>query len=187
MRLPTRTRGWSVSVATLVVAAGTAIAVALVAAAPVAANNDPHRIYLAAAPFDVPATVCGFAVHVESLVDREYAKVTTNPDGSTTYKITGTAVLNLTNSTTGKTITVNASGPGKSTFSADGTTLTFDDAGLTALWATNLMDLGAPSNFVVAAGHTAGTLLFTTSPSAGSVVGPLELGNVLVDVCGALS
>jgi hypothetical protein len=187
MHLPTRTRGWVVSVSTLVAVAGAATAVALVAAAPVSANNDPHRIYLAAAPFDVPATVCGFAVHVEPLVDREYAKVTTNPDGSTAFKVTGAVFLGLTNSTTGKTITVNASGPGTSTFSADGTTLTFDDTGLALLWATNVTDFGAPSNFILTAGHTAGTLLFTTSPSAGSIVGPLELGHVLVDVCGALS
>ena len=118
MRVRTRKRGWSLSVVTLVVAASATTAVALVAAAPVAANNDPHRIYLAAAPFDVPATVCGFAVHVEPLVDREYAKVTTNPDGSTSYKITGAAFLNLTNTTTGKTITLNISGPGTSTYSA---------------------------------------------------------------------
>src|SRR5262249_53723160 len=170
MRVPTRKRGWSLSVLTLVVAAGAATAVALVAAAPVAANNDPHRIYLAAAPFDVPATVCGFAVHVDPLVDREYAKVTTNPDGSTSYKITGTSVDNLTNSTTGKTITVNASGPGTSTFSADGTTVTFDGTGHGLLWATNLTDFGAPSNFILTAGPTAASLLFTTDPSAGAVV-----------------
>lgn len=161
--------------------------IAALAAAPVSANTDPHRIYLAAAPFDVPASVCSFAVHVEPLVDREYAKVTTNPDGSTSYKITGTSVDSLTNSTTGKTITVNASGPGTSTFLADGATLTFDDTGHTLLWATNLTDFGSPSNFVLTSGHTAGALFFTTDPSAGSVVGPLELGNVLVDVCGALT
>lgn len=164
-----------------------AIAVALVAAAPVAANNDPHRIYLAAFPFDVPATVCGFVVHVEPLVDREYATVTTNPDGSTSYKVTGASFDSLTNTTTGKTITVNASGPGTATFSADGTTLTFDDTGHALLWATNLTDYGAPSNFLLIAGHTAGALFFTTDPAAGAAVGSLELGNVLVDVCSALS
>jgi hypothetical protein len=164
-----------------------AASVALIAATPASANNDPHRIYLAAAPFDLPASLCGFPVHVEPLVDREYATMRTNPDGSTTYKVTGSLFVSLTNTTTGKTITANVSGPASSTFSADGTTLTFAGNGLSLVWATNLVDFGAPSNLVVTAGPTTATILFTTNPVAGSIVGPAQVGHVLIDVCAALS
>jgi hypothetical protein len=170
------------TVATVVAAA--AAAVAMVAAAPAAANNDPHRIYLAAAPFDLPASLCGFPVHVEPLVDKEYATVSTNPDGSTTYKVTGSLFVSLTNAGTGKTISANISGPGSFTFPADGTTLTVSSTGVGLTWAPNLTDFGAPSNIVV----TAGPIQVTFDVATGAVLSPsTQVPNVLIDVCAALS
>ena len=53
------------------------------------ANSDPHRVFFPASAFDIPARVCTFPVHVDVPTDKEYATVTTLPDGSTKYVITG--------------------------------------------------------------------------------------------------
>src|SRR5689334_5363427 len=88
----------------------------LLAATSASGNNDPHRQFLPTAPFDVPTAVCGFPIHVEIPVNREYGTFSTGSDGSTIVKVAGSFVETLTNETTGKTITVNASGPGTETF-----------------------------------------------------------------------
>lgn len=72
-------------------------------------------------PFDVPADVCGFPVHVGILDDNEYyVQSQSNADGSTTQRVTGHLVVSLTNESTGKTITENVSGPGTFTVYPDG-------------------------------------------------------------------
>jgi hypothetical protein len=55
-------------------AAATILASLLVAAAPSAAwaNSDPHRVFLPSSPFNIPSNVCGFTVHVDIPVDRQY-------------------------------------------------------------------------------------------------------------------
>jgi hypothetical protein len=172
----------SATVSALLVAATAAIAV-LIAPASASANNDPHRMYLAAAPFDLPADYCGFPVHFEFPVNKEYATVSTGPDGSTIYKVTGSLFIKLTNTETGKAITVNASGPGTTTFSADGTTATFDARGLTLSFATNLTQLGFPSNLVLTSGPNAATVDLVTE----TVISLPTVPHVLLDVCAALS
>jgi hypothetical protein len=172
----------SVTVRVLLVAATAAITL-LIAPASASANNDPHRIYLAAAPFDLPASYCGFPVHFEFPVNKEYATMSTGADGSTIYKITGALFVTLTNTVTDKTITVNASGPGTVTISADGTTQTIDGTGLGLQFATNLTDFGLPSNLVLISGPihvvfdiTSGFRVITMTPE-----------HARLDVCGALS
>jgi hypothetical protein len=159
-------------------------AVALVMA-PVSAssNKEPHRMFLAAAPFDLPAGFCDFPVHFEFPVNKEYAKVSTGPDGSTIFKVNGSLFVSLTNTATGKTITVNASGPGTDTFSADGTTLIFDGLGLGLLFAPNLTQFGLPSNIV----QTSGPALATIDLTTGAVTSMATQPHVLLDVCAALS
>jgi hypothetical protein len=172
----------SATVSALLVAATAAIAV-LIAPASASANNDPHRMYLAAAPFDLPANYCGFPVHFEFPVNKEYATVSTGPDGSTIYKVTGALFDTLTNTETGKTITVNASGPGTSTFSADGTRLDFDGRGLTLFFATNLTQFGLPSNLLLGSGPNRASVDLVS----GTVISMPTVPHVLLDVCASLS
>jgi hypothetical protein len=85
-------------------------------------------------PVDAVAncTARGFAVHVTTVRNKEYATTTTLPDGTAIVHVTGSLVSRLTNTTTGKATTVNVSGPGKFTFHPDGT---FDaDATGQGLW-----------------------------------------------------
>jgi hypothetical protein len=164
------------------VAATAAIAV-LIAPASASANNDPHRMFLAATPFDLPASFCGFPVHEEFPVNKEYATVSTGADGSTIFKITGSLFISLTNTETGKTITVNASGPGTFTFSADGTTATFDTRGVGVYFATNLTQFGFPSNLVLASGPSLATVDLVNN----TVISAARVPHVLLDICAALS
>jgi hypothetical protein len=161
----------------------TAAVMVLIGPASASANNDPHRIYLAAAPFDFPASFCGFPVHVEFPVNKEYAKVSTGPDGSTIYKITGSLFVSLTNTVTGKTSTVNVSGPGTVTFSPDGTTATYDITGLSLLYGPNVTQLGFPSNIVL----TSGPLQATVDLTTGAVTSMARKPHARLDVCAALS
>jgi hypothetical protein len=63
--------------------------VLLIGAASASANNDPHRVFLPSPPFDFGSSFCGFPVHAEAAVNREYGKVSTLPDGSTFTVVTG--------------------------------------------------------------------------------------------------
>jgi hypothetical protein len=161
----------------------TAAVALLIAPASASANNDPHRIYLAAAPFDFPASFCGFPVHVEFPVNKEYAKVSTGPDGSTIYTVTGSLFVSLTNTVTGTTTTVNVSGPGTVTFSADGTTATYDITGLSLLYGSNVTQFGFPSNIVLTSGPLQATIDATTS----TITSMARQPHALLDVCAALS
>jgi hypothetical protein len=181
-RAANRSRRPSAGLTAALLAATAAIAL-LIGPAPASANNDPHRIYLAATPFDLPASYCGFPVHIAPLVDKEYAKVSQGADGSTIYKTTGSLFVSATNAATGKTIRLNVSGPGILTVSPDGTIFSFDLEGLTFLYAVNLTQLGFPSNVVV----TSGRILVSIDARTGTVVSLAREPHVLLDVCAALS
>ena len=56
--------------------AGVAVATVLFGGTTASANSDPHRMFLPAGPFDIPAGVCAFPVHVDVPMNNEYAKVT---------------------------------------------------------------------------------------------------------------
>jgi hypothetical protein len=158
-------------------------AIALLIAASASANNDPHRIYLPLAPFDLPASYCGFPVHIEPLANREYAKVSQGADGSTVYKITGSLFVGVTNTTTGRATTLNISGPGTFTFSVDGTVGTFDGRGLSLLYASNVTQFGLPSNLVVTSGPGPVSIDLVN----GTILSLPTTPHVLLDVCAALS
>jgi hypothetical protein len=68
---------------------------------------------------------CPFALQTVFTVDKEYALMATKPDGTTQLLITGALKVTETNLATGKSIDVNASGPGKTTFNSDGSVTTF--------------------------------------------------------------
>jgi hypothetical protein len=82
------------------------------------ARNDPFHMYLPAPPFDLDAVYCGFPVHVDVPVDREYATSSTSSDETTVLHITGSLKYTLTSPR--RSIDLNASGPADLIFGIDG-------------------------------------------------------------------
>jgi len=93
-----------------------AVAAMLIAPSSAAANDDPHRIFWESAPYDLPAGVCDFPVHLAFPVDREYAHVSELADGSTVFVVTGSWVVAVTNLETDETKELNVGGPARSSF-----------------------------------------------------------------------
>lgn len=146
------------------------------------ANNDPHRVFLGQDPFDIAPDVCGYTIHVEIPVNREYGTISTTDDGSTLIKITGSLVWELTNTTNGNTITLNISGPGNVLLPIDTTLAVIEGHGLNAIYVTNGADFGVP-NFM----YSSGLLEFTTDLSNDTIVSMDRKPHVLLDVCAALA
>jgi hypothetical protein len=155
----------------------------LVGAAPAGANSDPHRMFLPSTPFDIAPGVCPFGVHVDVPVDNEYGTSTLAPDGSTILKVTGALVWTLTNQTTGKSITLNASGPGTIDIPpAPSTVLTIASRGVAITYVTNGAAFGLPNLF-----YYAGPFDFSTDYSNDTIVSVTRAPHVLMDICAALS
>jgi hypothetical protein len=167
---------------TSLLAVALAVSAVLIGALPAAANNDPHRVFLFAPPGDLVG-YCAFPVHVDFPMNKEYGTITTAPDGSTIVVVTGALFITFTNETTGKAVTVNASGPGTDITSPDGSTLTADVRGLLALPGTNLTAFGFPSNLVV----TSGAIQYTQASGFGAVSSVSGHFHLLMDVCAAIS
>lgn len=167
----------------LVLAALTGLSLVMVGGSSAAwANHDPHRVYLPATPFDIPDNVCGFTVHVDIPVDRQYGTFSTLPDGSTVVKITGSLVWTLTNTETGTSVTVNASGPGTIIFPIGTTLAVIDGSGLNIIYITNGADFGVPNIF-----YSSGKLQFTTDLSNDTIVSMPRTPHILQDVCAELA
>jgi hypothetical protein len=96
-----------------------ALGMVLLLGPPSSARNDPKHLFLPAAPVDLDSSFCGFPVHIDFPVDREYGKSETLPDGTTVLHVNGRLVDVLSSPAT--TITRNASGPGVLYFAPDGT------------------------------------------------------------------
>ena len=159
------------------------VALLLITAAPASANNDPHRVFLPAGPVDLGAEYCGFAVRLDFPVNKEYETVSTLPDGSLLEKVTGSFFATVTNIGTGKSITVNASGPGSFTTSADGKTFTWAFTGQALWYYPGLTSFGLPSNIV----RTAGPGVATFDNVTGDLLNLSGHPHVLMDVCAAIS
>lgn len=157
--------------------------IALLAPVSVSANNDPHRTFLVATPFDLPAGFCSFPVHLDFPVDKEYGTISTTADGSTMIKSTGALVVTVTNKTTRANITLNVSGPGTNIISRDGNTLQFDLLGITLFFVTNGPRFGLPSGLVQTSGPLAGSLDLGSS----AIITLTNRPHVLLDVCAALA
>jgi hypothetical protein len=155
---------------------------ALLAPSSAFANNDPHRTFLAATPFDLVG-FCNFPVHFDFPINKEYGTITMAADGSTIIKFTGSLFPSVTNEATGKTITLNASGPGTITISPDGTTEQFNAQGVGIIFAPNLTQFGFPSELV----QTSGLAVFTEDLGTGSIVSFTTVPHLLLDVCAALA
>ncbi len=86
------------------------------------ARGKPIRSPAVAGPFEVPAgAVCSFGVSGEVPVNKQVVKTfPPEPNGDVVQLATGAFVSRLTNTSTGKSITVNISGPGRFTIHPDG-------------------------------------------------------------------
>jgi hypothetical protein len=132
---------------------------------------------------DLPGGVfCAFPVGVDFPVNREYMKELKASDGSTLTLFTGSLTGSFTNQDTGKTITVNLSGPYKVTaFPDHSATVAF--RGLTGIIITQdqAKQLGLPPLSVIS-----GATAVSVAPD-GTFTSVSPRGAVLVDICAALS
>jgi WD40 repeat protein len=162
-----------------------ALALLLVTAAPASANNDPHRFYSGAGPFDFVGQ-CTFTVHFEPLTDKEYESVRTAPDGSMTAAVTGAMKVRLTNATTGKALDYNVSGPSVAYISPDGDTITGVARGQSLIYGWNLPAWGFPSNLILTSGLFSDTVQVQTDGTV-LVTDVAHYPAHVTDVCAALS
>jgi len=161
-------------------AAGMAAVAMLISPMSGSANNDPHRSPVPAGPLDLQAIYCGFPVHLDFPVNKEYQTVSNN---GSTVTVTGNLTVSATNMLTGKAVTVNASGPGTLNFLPDGTVV-FDNRGLFFLFAPNATQFGFPSNIVV----TSGAWSFVSDLNSNNIISiTTQKPHVLSDVCAAIS
>ena len=116
----------------------------------ISAIGKPTRSPLPAGDFEAPAGLfCSFGVFVETIVNNQV--VTTfppEPNGDIVQLATGAFVTRLTNTSTGKSITVNISGPGRFTIHPDGST-TLEASGR---WFFALIE-NAPLNAFISSGR----------------------------------
>jgi hypothetical protein len=133
-------------------------------------------------PFTVPASYCGFKIHVTFPVHTEYLKLLKASDGSMITLVTGSLRFTFTNLSTGKAITENVSGPGKIITHADGSA-TIAAKGRNAEFFTpaQAKRFGLPM-----VGVTAGALTGTVTATGRETSVTLK-GHILVNVCAALT
>jgi hypothetical protein len=129
-------------------------------------------------PFQIPAgEACSFGVFVETIVNNQV--VTTfppEPNGDIVQLATGDFVTRMTNTSTGKSITINISGPGHVTIHPDGSA---------TLEATGRWFLGLIENAPFTAFISSGRVVISFAPDGtGTLVS--QSGHV-EDVCALLS
>lgn len=132
--------------------------------------------------FTVDSVFCGFQIQGTTLTNLGFVKELKTADGSMTFLTTGAAKVSLTNPANSKTITANISGPIKEIAFPDGS-VTFVGTGpqFNLLAPADAARFGLPGFFVSAGG-------LTLSVAADGTVTSLSMnGNVLVNVCAALS
>jgi len=157
----------------------------LVTAAPAFAGRGPKwQPPGSSSPFTLPALFCGFKVRVGFPVNKEYTKILTTANGSTTFLFTGFTTVSYTNLQTGKTITENTPGPGKATIHADGSITevhTGRSGPFPLLTPADAKRFGLPTVAIFS-----GRLAFSID-AQGNMTSLSLHGHVAVDVCAALS
>jgi hypothetical protein len=132
--------------------------------------------------FTVDPVFCGFQIQGTTLDNMGFIKELKTADGTMAFLTTGADKISLTNPANGKTITENISGPFKTIVFPDGS-VTFAGTGheFNFLAPADAARFGLPGLFVSAGG-------LTLSVAADGTVTSLSMdGNVLVDLCAALS
>jgi hypothetical protein len=145
---------------------------------PAALADKPARFPLPATPFQLPADICGFAVDFVPLQNKEYGKVFSNG----VFAINGVFKAQYTNVDTGKTITLNISGPGTFTPQPDGTLLITGRGASTIFFLPGQLGPGLPGAFYLLHGR------FTELVGQnGPIPGTFTPTGHLQDVCAMLS
>jgi len=165
-----------------------ALALLMVTAAPASANNDPHRFFLPQGSIDflaAPNGPCAFAVHLDTLVNKEYGKQTTLADGSTLFTLTGSMTVRV--SAHGKAFDLNVSGPMRSLYAPDGSTWSFSNRGQMLTFNPALTDMGYPSDMVLTSGLWEGTAAAVGNWAGSVITSTSHLGHLEMDVCAAIS
>jgi hypothetical protein len=167
-------------VTSLALAGALVLVPAALAVGPALANNDPHRVFLPSGPVDLPAGFCSFPTHYDVVANKEYGKFTTLADGTVRLKETGKLKLRATNTDTGESILLNASGPGTLLFFPDGS-FTIHGTGHWLIFnlATDAARFGLPA-VLLSSGHINETIDSSGALAALSVTGRAK------DVCAAL-
>ena len=152
----------------------------LMTASPALARGPNWQVF-PAAPFTLPATYCGFGVGAAAVADKEFVTILQNPDGSTTFLVTGQLTGSFTNLETGKTVIEDGSGPAKITVNPDGSVIELRKGpNFAILTPAEAARFGLPTVSV-----TAGALTESLAPD-GTVTSASLQGHVLVDICAAL-
>ena len=144
----------------------------------ISAIGKPTRSPLPAGDFEAPAGLfCSFGVLVETIVNNQV--LTTfppKPNGDIVQLATGALVIRLTNTSTGESITVNISGPGRFTIHPDGS-VTLEATGR---WFLGLIE-NAPFTAFISSGRVVVSFAPDAPPTLVSQSGHVE------DVCALLS
>jgi hypothetical protein len=167
----------------VIVALGALLGMAggVMTASPALARGPQWQVF-PGVPGTLPATFCGFEVGFAAVADKEFVTTLTTSDGSTTFLVTGLLTAAWTNLQTGKTIILNGSGPAKITVNPDGSVIELRKGpNFAILSPAEAASFGLPTVSV-----TAGALTESLAPD-GTVTSASLQGNVLVDICAALS
>ena len=143
------------------------------------AIGKPTRTPLLGGPFEIPAGVaCSFGViGGDPIINNQVLKTfPPEPNGDIVQLATGALVFTLTNASTGKSITVNTSGPGRFTIHPDGS-LTIEAQGR---WFLAFIE-NAPFTAFISSGRVVFSIAPGGPPTLVSQSGHVE------DVCALLS
>jgi hypothetical protein len=161
-----------------------ALALLVLAVAPVQANNDPHRFPFEWGAFDLTGP-CAFTVHFDTQ-GNAFGKASTLPDGSTSIAFSGFAEGTLSNPGTGTSIHLNLSGPGTFVYGPDGSFVGQTTTGKGVLWAPNLTAFGLPSNLVATSGPTGWTSAAADNWAGYVITSMTRVPPIVMDLCAAL-
>ena len=142
------------------------------------ARGKPTRSPLPAEGFETPPGVlCSFGVLNEILVNNQVNKTfPPKPNGDIVQLATGNFVVQFTNTSTGKSITVNMSGPGRFTIHPDGSA---------TLVATGRWFLGLIENAPFTAFISSGRVVVSFAPDAPATL--VSQSGRVEDLCALLS
>ena len=160
----------------LLAPAAAAAILLLAAAAPVTAA--PRWLPLTPPANQVVKGICPFPYYEQLVHYGEHATYAAGPDGNTVETIEGSYLESLTNQNTGRTLSVNETGPGAVTYHPNGG-YTADLDGLT------LEEIGPNSSGLPPLAVFAGHLRYTVTVG-GAVTGYSFVGHI-TDGCAALS
>jgi hypothetical protein len=161
--------------------AAVTLVLSLVLVAPASADPPPRTPIPLPDPFVLPGgEFCNFDVRVTYTNINEVFTTRTNPDGSTTFRVTGSAFATVTNVSTGKSLQFNISGPGTQTVFPDGTSVT-DAHGPNLFWTTRTNSFAGVPFLAYSTGH----VTFTLDPSGKTIA--YSVSGRRTDVCAALA